>query len=607
MAVYQGARQRTVVLPRRPRVDVGAAAVAATLPRRRTRAAVRARRGPSRMSFVLAAIVIAFAGAFFSLSQDIRVSAPRLRGGPPRDPAPAPARPAPSDLRNELNRLGKAPGDPQARDRGRSRRRSPSPTSSRPARDPDPSMLGRTDSRARAILLLVAFVVVAGALGVRLAYWQVVRRDELAAMAVKQSSTTLRRSRRQRGSIYDRTGTVVLATIRPARPPRGQPEAADARSGAPRSPRSSSSCSASTGEAAANLTTRMTSDREYVVLARDLDARISDHIRDLSTGDQPRALGPHPRARAAAALPAERRRPRHDARGAPARLRQPRGHRPVRRRAVLPGPARRASRRSSRRRRTRPATPCPDSSVGDRGRHPGRGRHAHHRRRPAGRGGAGAPGRLDRRPREAGVRGRHGPVHGRGLRRTRATRPTTPTTTRRSRRQDAGPVRRPDRVHRLRARVGVQDADRDRGPRRRHRHDEDEDQATSGRSTLDGGRTHVDDATTKAMGVMKFEDAIAYSRNVVAAKVALRLGKTTAQASAKPVRRRGAGWASGRRPGSTSPTRSRASSTIRRRRRGARSTSPTAPSARASPSPRSSSRRPTPRWSTAGRSSSRAS
>ena len=31
-------------------------------------------------------------------------------------------------------------------------------------------MLGRTDSRARAILLLVAFVVVAGALGVRLAY-----------------------------------------------------------------------------------------------------------------------------------------------------------------------------------------------------------------------------------------------------------------------------------------------------------------------------------------------------------------------------------------------------------------------------------------------------
>jgi hypothetical protein len=108
MAVYQGARQRTVVLPRRPRVDVAAAAVTATLPRRRTRAAVRARRGPSRMSLVLAAIVVAFAGAFFSLSQDIRVSASgyeadRLATQHQRLEARA------ADLRNELNRLGMAP------------------------------------------------------------------------------------------------------------------------------------------------------------------------------------------------------------------------------------------------------------------------------------------------------------------------------------------------------------------------------------------------------------------------------------------------------------------------------------------------------------------
>jgi hypothetical protein len=108
MAVYQGARQRTVVLPRRPRVDVRAAAVAAALPRRRTRAAVRARRGPSRMSVLLAAIVVAFAGAFFSLSQDIRVSATgyevdRLVTQQHRLEARA------NDLRNELNRLGKAP------------------------------------------------------------------------------------------------------------------------------------------------------------------------------------------------------------------------------------------------------------------------------------------------------------------------------------------------------------------------------------------------------------------------------------------------------------------------------------------------------------------
>src|SRR4051795_6478570 len=72
-------------------------------------------------------------------------------------------------------------------------------------------MLGRTDSRTRALLLLVAFVVLAGSLGVRLAYWQVVRRDELSAMAVRQSSMRYEIPSR-RGSIYDRSGTVTLAT-----------------------------------------------------------------------------------------------------------------------------------------------------------------------------------------------------------------------------------------------------------------------------------------------------------------------------------------------------------------------------------------------------------
>ena len=104
MAVYQGARQRTIVLPRRPRVAVQAPA----LPRRQLRSAVRAHRGPSRLAILLAAIVIAFAAAFFSLSQDIRVSATgyemdRLVIDQQRLQAQA------DDLRNELNRLGKAP------------------------------------------------------------------------------------------------------------------------------------------------------------------------------------------------------------------------------------------------------------------------------------------------------------------------------------------------------------------------------------------------------------------------------------------------------------------------------------------------------------------
>ena len=150
-------------------------------------------------------------------------------------------------------------------------------------------MLGRTDSRARAILLLVAFVVVAGALGVRLAYWQVLRRDDLAAMAVRQSSTTYSVPAK-RGSIYDRSGTVILATSvqrdrLAANPklltPQRRAEVAS----------SLVSLLGLQGEAAVNLTTRMTSEREYVVLARGLDARMSDHIRDLSTGTAPMFSG----------------------------------------------------------------------------------------------------------------------------------------------------------------------------------------------------------------------------------------------------------------------------------------------------------------------------
>jgi DnaJ-domain-containing protein 1 len=104
MAVYQGARARTIVLPRRPSAEPHAP----TFPRRRARAAVRAHRGPSRMAILLSAIVIAFAAAFFSLSQDIRVSATgyemdRLATQEMRLQAQA------QDLRNELNRLGKAP------------------------------------------------------------------------------------------------------------------------------------------------------------------------------------------------------------------------------------------------------------------------------------------------------------------------------------------------------------------------------------------------------------------------------------------------------------------------------------------------------------------
>jgi hypothetical protein len=70
MAVYQGARPRTLLLPRRPGAVDGPA-----VPRRRVRSAVRAKRNARRTGLLLGGIVVTFLLAFFSLAQSVRVSA----------------------------------------------------------------------------------------------------------------------------------------------------------------------------------------------------------------------------------------------------------------------------------------------------------------------------------------------------------------------------------------------------------------------------------------------------------------------------------------------------------------------------------------------------
>jgi len=70
VAVYTGARPQPSFLPRRSRV-----VDPPTLPRRRIRGAVRARRRANRLPIILGGIVVAFVLAFFSLAQTMRVSA----------------------------------------------------------------------------------------------------------------------------------------------------------------------------------------------------------------------------------------------------------------------------------------------------------------------------------------------------------------------------------------------------------------------------------------------------------------------------------------------------------------------------------------------------
>jgi hypothetical protein len=103
MAVYEGARPRTIALPRGPRIAEGP-----TLGRRRARAALRAGRRTNRLGLVLGAIVVTFMLAFFSLAQQVRVSATsldigrlELDRGRLDDSA--------AELRSDLNRLGREP------------------------------------------------------------------------------------------------------------------------------------------------------------------------------------------------------------------------------------------------------------------------------------------------------------------------------------------------------------------------------------------------------------------------------------------------------------------------------------------------------------------
>src|SRR6187549_1252138 len=118
--------------------------------------------------------------------------------------------------------------------------------------------MGRTDSRRRALFLLIVFATVGSALLARLAYWQVGQRDRLADEAFQQ--TTMREETpSKRGEIYDRTGVVVLATtIERQR---------------------LVSVLGLTGEDAQTLTDRETSERKYVVLAHALDSTVAGQIQ----------------------------------------------------------------------------------------------------------------------------------------------------------------------------------------------------------------------------------------------------------------------------------------------------------------------------------------
>jgi cell division protein FtsI/penicillin-binding protein 2 len=138
--------------------------------------------------------------------------------------------------------------------------------------------MGRTDSRARHLLLLAVFAFAAIALVGRLAWWQVIRHDDLTTQARLQTSLRIEVPSR-RGSIYDRSGTVVLGTT----VDRDRLVANTAAMTPEQRKTVGAELATILGlddKAAAALRVKLADHRSYLVLAHGLQPAVSDRIRE---------------------------------------------------------------------------------------------------------------------------------------------------------------------------------------------------------------------------------------------------------------------------------------------------------------------------------------
>jgi cell division protein FtsI/penicillin-binding protein 2 len=142
------------------------------------------------------------------------------------------------------------------------------------------TMLGRTDSRRRLLVVLVVFLVIGASLCSRLVWWQVVRHDDLAGMARRQTTVKFDEPVR-RGTIYDRTGTIVLATTVTRYLVAAAPDQLTQQQ-----QRSDSAVLAGIlalgPDDAAALLDKVTSAKAYVIVARDVDDATATKIRAAS-------------------------------------------------------------------------------------------------------------------------------------------------------------------------------------------------------------------------------------------------------------------------------------------------------------------------------------
>ena len=393
-------------------------------------------------------------------------------------------------------------------------------------------MLGRTDSRLRSLVVLALLVSFGIACVARLGYWQFVRHDDLVARARDQVTARIEVPP-VRGTIYDRTGTVVLATSverdRLSAFPAQMTGSTDADTAAVRegvAARLVEILGLNPKEAAA-LRARLGDGKAFVILAHGLTpaqssaikAGLADHsLTQLRLEPEPVRVYPLAGGADGTTLGAQMlgfvNRDGAGQYGIEGRWQDLLAGNPKVLIAERDGDG-----QGPRRER-------PDRGAG----FPGDIADADDRREPPAQARAGGLRGLGRGPREERLRRRHGPGHRRDPRLRELPQ------LRRQRLQRHRVVRslalhRPGRGQRLRAGLGLQADDRGWRPCRpawSRARPGSSDQAVL---TLDGGKARVQNADRGSKGALSFQDAVAWSRNVVMSKVALMLGPTTSKAS----------------------------------------------------------------------------
>jgi cell division protein FtsI/penicillin-binding protein 2 len=136
-------------------------------------------------------------------------------------------------------------------------------------------VLARTDSRARALFLLIVAIMLATMVGGRLVWWQVVERERLAAMAASQLAQT-EEIPAERGEIRDINGVLLATSIEVksvyAIPPsvkKGDPE------------RAAVNLATVLGMSIDDVRARLTSKDPWVWLKRRVDATTADWVASL--------------------------------------------------------------------------------------------------------------------------------------------------------------------------------------------------------------------------------------------------------------------------------------------------------------------------------------